>query len=43
MTFYLWDFMYNILGICLIVVAIIMIYKIYIISKSDRIGIARGG
>ena len=43
MTFYLWDFMYNALGICLTVVAIIMIYKIYIISKDDRLGTARTG
>jgi len=43
MTFYLWNFMYNLIAICLAIAVAIMIYKIYIISKSDTFGIAREG
>jgi len=43
MTFYLWNLMYNILGISLSVVAIILIYKVYIVSKSEMSGDSRTG
>ena len=43
MTFYLWDFMYNVLGISLAIAVSIMVYKVYIISKNDRGGTARTG
>jgi len=41
MTFYLWNFMYNILGILLIVIITIVYYKVFIVSKSDIGGTPR--
>ena len=43
MTFYLWDFMYQIIGIMLSIVVIIFIYNIYIVSKKEMAGNARTG
>ena len=43
MTFYLWDMMYQILGISLIVLISIFVYKIFIATRSDRSGIPRAG
>lgn len=36
-----WYFMYDILGICLIVTVSIILYKIFILSNSDKYGIPR--
>jgi len=38
MKFYLWDFMYNILGIILMIVISIIVYKIFMTTKSDMGG-----
>ena len=43
MTFYMWDFMYQIIGVSLAVVVSIFIYKIYISTRSSHSGIARNG
>jgi len=37
----LWDFMYQILGITLIVTISFAIYKIFVFSNHDKAGISR--
>lgn len=37
----LWELMYDVVGITLIIVIIVVVYKVYILSKDSRQGIAR--